>query len=143
MPFLTIRKLAHPHTLRWLCLLLWITVWLFATPVWAAKKPVEPLENTVSQEQIEIAKSELEADDSLDENQKSKVLDLLDQASNWIRQRAVTQSDLEALRKLIREAPAEIKNSRPRQLRAKPRTRHSMSCPWRTWNDASTRKTLI
>ncbi|MET0029788.1 MAG: mechanosensitive ion channel domain-containing protein [Candidatus Thiodiazotropha sp.] len=109
MPFLTIRKLAHPQIFRWLWLLLWMTVWLFATPVWAAKKPAEPVENTVTQEQIEIAKSELEADDSLDETQKSKVLDLLDQASNWIRQRAATQSDLEALRKRIREAPAEIK----------------------------------
>ncbi len=109
MPFHTPRHFAHLSVNLWLCLLLSMAGWSIPAPAAAAKKPTPTQASSVTPEQIEVAKTELEANVSLDETQKTKALDLLDQAGNWVRQLTTAQSDLADLRSRIHEAPAEIK----------------------------------
>ncbi len=109
MPPIKPRSPFHAQLCLWFCWVTCLGLLLISTPTLADKKTPKAEVSFVNQEQIEVARNEVESNDNLDENQKTKALDLLDQATNWIRQRTTILSDLDDLKSRIHNAPAEIK----------------------------------
>jgi potassium efflux system protein len=78
-------------------------------PVWAETPALSPeLKQPLSQEQVKSAREGIGSSATLDQAQKEKTLELLDQAESWLRQAAGVRVETAHLEQLIRDAPQQI-----------------------------------
>ncbi len=75
-------------------------------------------DQAVSEMQIEANRKAAESDSTLDESQKQKTLELLDQAAQWLQQATQTKLQLAQLQALMREAPQRIEAIRTGKARS-------------------------
>ncbi len=90
----------------WSFVYLAVLVLVFGQPALGADAASQ--DNPLTLDTIETGRKAAEADSSLDETQKQKVLALYDQATQWLRQALQTQTQFTQLETLVREAPQRI-----------------------------------
>lgn len=91
-----------------LLLSLSLTAWAAATGLSSEQK--QPL----SLEQVESARGTISSSTTLEQAQKEKILELLDQAENWLQQSAAVRGEIAHLKELIKDAPQQIQALRAR-----------------------------
>ncbi len=84
-----------------------------ALPTWA-EAPTLPLKQNqpITLDQLEQTRTTISRDASLDQGQKDKAVELLNQADNWLRQANKVRGEITRLEKLIQDAPQRIQDLR-------------------------------
>jgi potassium efflux system protein len=77
------------------------------------------LGNMPTLSQLESAKSKLDSDQSLDDTQKTRAREMLDQATDWLQQAQRTREERTQLEKTIKQAPQEIETLRQQATHSK------------------------
>jgi septal ring factor EnvC (AmiA/AmiB activator) len=95
-------------TRRLLRVTLFVLLYLSLLPVAFADTSVLPL----TLEQLNLTRTTINRDTSLDQEQKEKTFELLDQADNWLQQANKIEREITRLEKLIKEAPQRIQDLR-------------------------------
>ena len=91
--------------LFWLCCL--------GPALGADEKPIKsPLSELPTATQLDLARSNLDSDQGLDEEQKNKAGQMLDQAADWLQQAQMVRDERQQLEQTIKQAPQEIETLR-------------------------------
>ncbi|PUB76606.1 MAG: potassium transporter [gamma proteobacterium symbiont of Ctena orbiculata] len=108
--------MSYPATIRRLPLrgiLLGLLLFSHCLVAWAEKPSHDPERNLpLTQEQLELTRTRISQDATLEQVHKEKVLELLEQTQSWLQQTARIRGEIAHLEQQIKEAPEQIQTLR-------------------------------